>query len=1050
MHHSYPFFRKHHEGLCKVQQYEHNKKYSMTSWRVRINQRVWEIHQGLTVGVVTLFAIIGFTAAAVLAETTTEITNLRIENLYANGVDIRWDTSVLTDSTVYYGFAPGNYPYTSSPSQRCDGGALVTSHCVRLSGLTPGTTYYYRVRSTNDVVNYQADGSPFLAANTTDTTDTSGTPGILDTLPPSAPTAVSATALSSSEIIISWQAATDDVGVSAYKVFRDGTFIASVNVTNHKDTGLLPATTYSYRVAAVDATGKESELSVPTSAQTAPSSGGGTVPVSPTGFSAMYTNASYGPIVSFSWVDVAHEDAYKIYQRTAGATSNAWTVVSTVSANATGASIPAPSSGFYDYHVKACNGIGCSVESNIVNLAVDVCTSSSCDTSPPSPPSSLHTTTLSTSRIDIAWSPSVDNVRVSGYKVYRNGAYVTTVQTTAYSDPHVAPGISYSYSIVAFDDAGHSSEPSPVIFVTAPYNDASLVVQVDTNTEVLSPESLSTATTTTLTTTTSTATTTTMTVSPAPAATAPLARATTVPSTTGVFVTTGDSRCDLDTPLTMVTFGAIPEGGAVFRVTNQETGMVREIGAGRHFLPDGSYSWKALPYPGYVMRGVESGAFTLLAECAVAPLASSRPTPPAIVVEAPHSVSPPPSRQPSDPPLPHVRLNEPLTVTENATSSVSDQASAILSVSRPIVEYAAYCDDPAHNAECERFVTVKIDSFVPVSVAKGISPDALLPVIPAMTELPVPVETPAQFSALCAQATYASRCADILVEANVLSEEEARRRAEEVVKEHIKVDEILNERVGARALLDTDGDGISDYDEVNIYHTDPKQSDTNSDGVLDGDHLLIGTDPLYEFPVDSATTSTVGGILPILTGTSTAIPVALSRERPITREHPRFAGEKKPELLAIARVEAVPLEKEGIPATTTVRLAGKALPGSFVTIYVFSEPIIVVVKADETGAWEYTLDRELPDGTHEAWSAIVDANGRILAKSDPLPFVKVAEAVTIGSPALVAETAEPGFFSGISLYLFLGLLAFVVISAFFLIGWIARRSTQPTLPKGYE
>jgi hypothetical protein len=44
---------------------------------------------------------------------------------------------------------------------------------------------------------------------------------------------------------------------------------------------------------------------------------------------------------------------------------------------------------------------------------------------------------------------------------------------------------------------------------------------------------------------------------------------------------------------------------------------------------------------------------------------------------------------------------------------------------------------------------------------------------------------------------------------------------------------------------DTDGDGLSDGDEVNIYGTDPLDADTDGDGLSDGDEISIyGTDPL--------------------------------------------------------------------------------------------------------------------------------------------------------------------------------------------------------------
>lgn len=45
-------------------------------------------------------------------------------------------------------------------------------------------------------------------------------------------------------------------------------------------------------------------------------------------------------------------------------------------------------------------------------------------------------------------------------------------------------------------------------------------------------------------------------------------------------------------------------------------------------------------------------------------------------------------------------------------------------------------------------------------------------------------------------------------------------------------------------LYDTDNDGLSDGDEVNIYHTDPLNPDTDQDGVIDGDEVSFGLNSL--------------------------------------------------------------------------------------------------------------------------------------------------------------------------------------------------------------
>jgi hypothetical protein len=102
---------------------------------------------------------------------------------------------------------------------------------------------------------------------------------------------------------------------------------------------------------------------------------------------------------------------------------------------------------------------------------------------------------------------------------------------------------------------------------------------------------------------------------------------------------------------------------------------------------------------------------------------------------------------------------------------------------------------------------------------------------------------------------------------------------------------------------------------------------------------------------------------------------------------------------AAAEVSDIPAFKEEITFT------GRALPNSFVTLYVFSTPVVVTVKADASGAWSYTLDSELEDGNHELYVATVDAGGRILARSPAIPFIKRAEAAEF-TPLLIPETPD--------------------------------------------
>jgi hypothetical protein len=109
-----------------------------------------------------------------------------------------------------------------------------------------------------------------------------------DKTPPTAPTNLTASAISNSQINLSWTASTDNVGVTGYKVERcqgancsNFSPIATPVGTSYNDTGLTASTSYSYRVRATDAAGNLSNYSNIAIAITQASSTGISVTISP-------------------------------------------------------------------------------------------------------------------------------------------------------------------------------------------------------------------------------------------------------------------------------------------------------------------------------------------------------------------------------------------------------------------------------------------------------------------------------------------------------------------------------------------------------------------------------------------------------------------------------------------------------------------------------------------------------------------------------------------------------------------------------------------------
>ena len=94
--------------------------------------------------------------------------------------------------------------------------------------------------------------------------------GAPDTTAPSVPTGLTANPVSTSQINLSWTASTDNIAVTGYQVFRDGTQIGTATTTSFSDSGLAANTLYSYAVRAIDAAGNLSALSSPPVSATTP------------------------------------------------------------------------------------------------------------------------------------------------------------------------------------------------------------------------------------------------------------------------------------------------------------------------------------------------------------------------------------------------------------------------------------------------------------------------------------------------------------------------------------------------------------------------------------------------------------------------------------------------------------------------------------------------------------------------------------------------------------------------------------------------------------
>ncbi len=85
---------------------------------------------------------------------------------------------------------------------------------------------------------------------------------VLDTEAPTIPQNLGATLVSYTSVELTWEASTDNVGVSGYNIFRNDTSIGTTQNLSFTDTGIDPQNSYIYTITAFDASGNNSDDAV--------------------------------------------------------------------------------------------------------------------------------------------------------------------------------------------------------------------------------------------------------------------------------------------------------------------------------------------------------------------------------------------------------------------------------------------------------------------------------------------------------------------------------------------------------------------------------------------------------------------------------------------------------------------------------------------------------------------------------------------------------------------------------------------------------------------
>jgi fibronectin type 3 domain-containing protein len=350
-------------------------------------------------------------------------TGLAAQAVDETTVDLNWDPHPDDDLDGYRVYRDGLFV------------AETDATSYRDTGLSPFTTYVYTVTA---VAEDGDESAPSEAATTT----------TLDGTPPSVPQGVTATAVGTERVDLTWSESTDEEsGVSGYRVFRDGNEIAIASSTTYQDEGLIAATTYEYRVTAINGAGLESERSDPATATTPDGSG----PTTPTDLSATPISTES---IGLSWSPSIDDESGVAYYRVFRDGSDIAAPIGTEYQD-TGLAEGTT----YEYRVSAVNGDG--LESNLSDAA----SATTLTEEGPPPPTGLTATPESASSIRLSWMPQEG---AATYNVFRDGALVGNVMATSFVDTQLEPTTTYRYSVSSVDEDGLQGARSGEISATTP------------------------------------------------------------------------------------------------------------------------------------------------------------------------------------------------------------------------------------------------------------------------------------------------------------------------------------------------------------------------------------------------------------------------------------------------------------------------------------------------------------------------------------------------------------------------------------------------------
>ncbi|MEX5684322.1 fibronectin type III domain-containing protein [Pseudomonas silesiensis] len=259
-----------------------------------------------------------------------------------------------------------------------------------------------------------------------------------DTTAPSKPTHLRSLAVTGNSAFLEWAASSDNVAVTGYQIFRNNDPIATINNTRYTASGLTNATSYIFKVRALDAAGNFADsdpLTVKTLDTTAPSK--------PTDFRAYYVTHNSAILDWKAATDNVGVTRHKLFRGDewlADIDSTDTYIRHWVMNLASGTT----------YVFKICAVDAAGNTGDFEYLTVHTAGSNM------NPPTNLQFHRLSNQVGTIQWEPPTESGGVTGYQLSRDGQVIRELSQLSFMFTNLKGGTTYLFEVRAIRDGMYS------------------------------------------------------------------------------------------------------------------------------------------------------------------------------------------------------------------------------------------------------------------------------------------------------------------------------------------------------------------------------------------------------------------------------------------------------------------------------------------------------------------------------------------------------------------------------------------------------------------